>query len=43
LESLSDNVDVNKPFGENVEISAKVSLGHYELKQHKQWFDEEYL
>jgi hypothetical protein len=25
---------------ENVKISAKESLGYYELKQHKSWFDE---
>jgi hypothetical protein len=26
---------------ENIKISAKVSLGHYELKQHKPWFDKD--
>jgi hypothetical protein len=25
---------------ENIKISAKVSLGYYELKKHKPWFDE---
>jgi hypothetical protein len=25
---------------ENINISAKVSLGCYELKEHKLWFDE---
>jgi hypothetical protein len=25
---------------ENIKITAKESLGHYEPKQHKQWFDE---
>ena len=28
---------------ENIKISAKGSLGLYELKQHKPWFDEESL
>jgi hypothetical protein len=26
---------------ENIHISAKASLGHYELKQHKPWFDKQ--
>jgi hypothetical protein len=26
---------------ENIRISAKESLGHYELQQHKPWFDDE--
>jgi hypothetical protein len=26
---------------ENINISAKESLGYYKLKQHKSWFDEE--
>jgi hypothetical protein len=25
---------------ENIRISAKESLGYYELKKHKPWFDE---
>jgi hypothetical protein len=25
---------------ENIKISAKESLGYYELKKHKSWFDE---
>jgi hypothetical protein len=25
---------------ENIKISAKESLGYYELKKHKPWFDE---
>jgi hypothetical protein len=25
---------------ENIKISAKESLGYYELRQHKPWFDE---
>jgi hypothetical protein len=28
------------PIRENIKISAKVSLGYYELKKHKPWFDE---
>jgi hypothetical protein len=24
----------------NIEVSAKDSLGYYELKKHKPWFDE---
>jgi hypothetical protein len=38
-------VDINRAcenIGENIKISATDSLGHYELKQHKPWFDEEY-
>jgi len=26
----------------NVKVSVTESLGYYELKQHKSWFDEEY-
>jgi hypothetical protein len=26
---------------ENIKISAKESLGYFELKKHKPWFDEE--
>jgi hypothetical protein len=26
---------------ENIQISAKESLGYYELKNHKPWFNEE--
>jgi hypothetical protein len=36
-------MDVNKDYeaiGENVKISAKESLGYYELKRNKPWFDE---
>jgi hypothetical protein len=28
---------------ENIKTSAKESLGLHEMKQHKPWFDEEYL
>jgi hypothetical protein len=36
-------VDVNKAWEtirENIKISAKESLGYYELKKHKPWFDK---
>ena len=38
--------DINRAWEnikENNKTSAKKSLGLYELKQHKPWFDEEYL
>jgi hypothetical protein len=38
LENLDTKVDVNKPWEtirENIKISAKESLGYYELKKHK--------
>jgi hypothetical protein len=39
-----DNVDSNKAWDnirENIKMSAKVSLGHYDLKQHELSFDKE--
>jgi hypothetical protein len=45
LENFDNNVDMNRAWeniGENIKISAKESLGHYELQQHKPWFDDEY-
>jgi hypothetical protein len=36
-------VDINRTWEssrENIKISAKESLGFYELKKHKPWFDE---
>jgi hypothetical protein len=36
-------VDINRPWEtnrENINISAKGSLGYYEVKKHKPWFDE---
>jgi hypothetical protein len=45
LENLNDSEDVNRAWEnikENIKISAKESLGLYELKLHKPWFDEEY-
>jgi hypothetical protein len=40
LESLDTEVGVNKDFRENIKISAKESLGYYELKKNKPWFHE---
>jgi hypothetical protein len=43
LENLDAEVNVNKawePIRENIKISAKGSLGYYELKKNKPWFDE---
>ncbi|PNF27158.1 hypothetical protein B7P43_G08536, partial [Cryptotermes secundus] len=42
-ENLETEVDVNKAWEtirENIEMSAKESLGYYESKKHKPWFDE---
>jgi hypothetical protein len=42
LEDLDTEVDINiawKTIRENINISAKESLGYYELKEHKPWFD----
>jgi hypothetical protein len=44
LENCVDNVDMNKAWEnirENIKASAKESLSHYELQQHKPWFDDE--
>ena len=44
LENLSDSEDINrvwKYIKENIKTSAKDSLGLYELKPHKPWFNEE--
>jgi hypothetical protein len=44
LENTDDNVDMNRAWEnirENIKISAKESLSHYELQQHEPWFDEE--
>jgi hypothetical protein len=43
LENLDNDVDVNgawEAIRENITISTKASLGHYELKKHKPWFNE---
>jgi hypothetical protein len=46
LENLSDDENINRVWEiikGNVKTSAKESLGLQELKQHKPWFDEEFL
>jgi hypothetical protein len=46
LENLSDSEDIHnglENIKENIKTSAKDSLGLFELKQHKPWFDEECL
>jgi hypothetical protein len=43
LENLNDSQDIKRACEnteENIRMSAKDSLGLYELKQHKPWFDE---
>jgi hypothetical protein len=43
LENFDDNVDINRAWEsirENIKTSAKGSLGHNELQQHKPWFDD---
>jgi hypothetical protein len=40
---MDAEVDINSAWetvGVNIKISAKKSLGYYELKKHKPWFDE---
>jgi hypothetical protein len=42
LEDLGAEVEFNtiwETIRENIKFSVKVSLGYYELKQHKPWFD----
>jgi hypothetical protein len=44
LENFDDDVDMTRPWKnirQNFKTSAKASLGHYELQQHKPWFDDE--
>jgi hypothetical protein len=46
LETFSDSKNTHRAWEnikENIKTSAKESLGLYELKQHKPWFDEECL
>jgi len=46
LENLNDDEDVNRTWEnikENIQTSAKESLGLQELNQNKPWFDEECL
>jgi hypothetical protein len=43
LENLNTEVDINtawETIRENIKISATENLGYYELKKHKQWFNE---
>jgi 50S ribosomal subunit-associated GTPase HflX len=43
LEDLDAEVEINSAWEtirENIKISAKESLGYYELRKHKPWFDE---
>jgi hypothetical protein len=43
LEDLDKEVEINSPLAmirENIKISAKESLGYFELKKRKPWFDE---
>jgi hypothetical protein len=43
LENLGDDGDINRAsetIRENITISAKESLGCYELKKHRPWFHE---
>jgi hypothetical protein len=43
LEYLDTEVDVNKAWETikvNINISAKASLGYYEVKKNKPWFDD---
>jgi len=46
LENVNDEEDVNRTWehiNENIQTSAKESLGLHELNQNKPWFDEECL
>jgi len=46
LENVREDEDINRTWEsikENIKISATESLGMYETKQHKPWFDEECL
>jgi hypothetical protein len=44
LEDLDAEVEINSTWEtirENLKFSAKESLGYFDLKKHKPWFDEE--
>jgi len=46
FENMNDEEDVNRNWEhikDNIQTSAKESLGLHELKQNKPWFDEECL
>jgi hypothetical protein len=43
LEDLDAEVEISsagETIGENIKISAKESLGYFELKKHMPWFNE---
>jgi hypothetical protein len=43
LENLDTEVDINRPWEtirKSIKISAEESLGYYDLKERKLWFDE---
>jgi hypothetical protein len=43
LEDLDADMEINsvwETIRENIKISVKESLGYFELKKHKPWFDE---
>jgi hypothetical protein len=40
LDTEVENYAVRETIRENIKISAEESLGYYELKQHKPWFDK---
>jgi hypothetical protein len=43
LEDLNAEVEINSAWEiirENIKMSAKESLGYYELRMHKPWFEE---
>jgi hypothetical protein len=43
LEDLDTEVEINSAWetiSENIKISAKDSIGYFEFKKHKSWFDE---
>jgi hypothetical protein len=44
MENLCVQMDINEAWeaiSENIRISAKESLGYYEMNKYKTWFDEE--
>jgi hypothetical protein len=46
LDNLRDDENINRAWEnikENIKTSGKGSVGLHELKQHKPWFDKEYL
>jgi hypothetical protein len=46
LEDLDIEVEINSAWEtirENIQISAKESIGYFEFKKHKPWFDERCL